>query len=98
MPDLIDDPEYRLTLRQADQAREDFAAILDELEFVKGQLNARMAQPNGVDGLRQPVGAIGGGRAAHHAMAAEAGAAPRTAIRVGQQNQVRRLPLGPAPW
>jgi hypothetical protein len=25
----------RLTLRQADQAREDFAAMLDELEFVK---------------------------------------------------------------
>jgi hypothetical protein len=39
MPDLIDDPEYRLTLRQADQAREDFAAILDELDFVKGQLS-----------------------------------------------------------
>ena len=32
-------PECRLTLRQADQAREDFAAILDELEFVKGQLS-----------------------------------------------------------
>ena len=39
MPDVGDDPEYRLTLRQADQAREDFAAILDELEFVKGQLS-----------------------------------------------------------
>jgi hypothetical protein len=33
-----DDPEHRRTLRQADQARSDFAAILDELEFVKGQL------------------------------------------------------------
>jgi len=32
-------PEYRLTLRQADQAREDFAAIVDELDFVKGQLS-----------------------------------------------------------
>ena len=32
-------PKYRLTLRQADQAREDFAAILDELDFVKGQLS-----------------------------------------------------------
>jgi hypothetical protein len=39
MPDLADDPEYRLTLRQADQAREDFAAILDELDFVKFQLS-----------------------------------------------------------
>jgi hypothetical protein len=38
MPDLANDPEFRLTLRQADQAREDFAAILDELDFVKGQL------------------------------------------------------------
>ena len=28
-------PEYRLTLRQADQAREDFSAILDELDFLK---------------------------------------------------------------
>ena len=39
MPELANDHEYRLTLRQADQAREDFAAILDELEFVKGQLS-----------------------------------------------------------
>ena len=37
-PSLADDPERRLTLRQADQAREDFAALLDELDFVKGQL------------------------------------------------------------
>jgi hypothetical protein len=39
MPDLANDPEYRLPLRQADQAREDFAAILDELDFVKSQLS-----------------------------------------------------------
>ena len=39
MPNLASDPEYRLTLRQADQAREDFAAILDELDFVKLQLS-----------------------------------------------------------
>jgi len=39
MYDLANDPEYRLTLRQADQAREDFAAILDELDFVKLQLS-----------------------------------------------------------
>ena len=38
MRDLADDPERQLTLRQADQARSDFAAILDDLEFVKGQL------------------------------------------------------------
>jgi hypothetical protein len=37
-PSLADDPERQLTLRQADQAREDFASILDELDFVKGQL------------------------------------------------------------
>ena len=29
-PVAADDPEYRLTLRQADQAREDFTLILDE--------------------------------------------------------------------
>jgi len=30
--------EYDLTLRQADQARTDFAAITDDLEFMMGQL------------------------------------------------------------
>jgi hypothetical protein len=38
MPSSGDDLEHRLTLHQADQARNDFAAILDELEFVKEQL------------------------------------------------------------
>ena len=38
MPGPADDLARHLTLRQADQARSDFAAILDELEFVKGQL------------------------------------------------------------
>lgn len=33
MPD-----EHTLTLRQADQARADFAAIADDLDFIKGQL------------------------------------------------------------
>lgn len=37
-PPLGDDPERRLTLRQADQARADFAAITDDLDFIKGQL------------------------------------------------------------
>jgi hypothetical protein len=32
MSDLADDPEYRLTLRQGAQARDDFATILDELD------------------------------------------------------------------
>jgi hypothetical protein len=36
-PREIDDPERRLQLRQADHARDDFAQILDELDFVKGQ-------------------------------------------------------------
>ena len=39
MPDLCDDPEHRLTRRQADQAREDFAILLDELDFLKLQLS-----------------------------------------------------------
>jgi hypothetical protein len=39
MSDLANEPEYHLTLRQADQAREDFAEILDELDFVKLQLS-----------------------------------------------------------
>jgi hypothetical protein len=38
MTDLADDPERRLTLRQAAQARDDFAMIMDELDFVKAQL------------------------------------------------------------
>ena len=37
MPNDLD-PDHRLTLRQADQAREDFAQILDELDFVKMQI------------------------------------------------------------
>ena len=37
-PSLADDPERQVTLRQADQAREDFAAVLDDLDFVKLQL------------------------------------------------------------
>ena len=36
---LADNPEDRLTLRAADQGREDFAAIRAELDFVKGQLS-----------------------------------------------------------
>jgi hypothetical protein len=39
MPHLADDPEHRLTRRQADQAREDFAILLDELDFLKLQLS-----------------------------------------------------------
>jgi hypothetical protein len=37
-PDNIDDPERRFTLRQIDQAREDYAQLMEELDFVKGQL------------------------------------------------------------
>jgi len=39
MSDLANELEHRLTLRQTDQAREDFAEILDELDFVKLQLS-----------------------------------------------------------
>jgi hypothetical protein len=35
---MPDDLEHRLTLRQADQARDDFAAITDDLDFIKSQL------------------------------------------------------------
>jgi hypothetical protein len=38
MPDLANDSECRLTRRQADPAREDFALILDELDFLKMQV------------------------------------------------------------
>jgi hypothetical protein len=38
MPSPADDLARDLTLRQADRARSEFAAILDELDFVKGQL------------------------------------------------------------
>lgn len=38
MSDLADDPERQLTLRQAAQARDEFAQGMDELDFVKAQL------------------------------------------------------------
>jgi hypothetical protein len=38
IPPLADDPERQLTLRQADQARADFAAIESNLEFLMDQL------------------------------------------------------------
>jgi hypothetical protein len=39
MPTHAHEPEYRLTLRQADQARGDLYAISDELDFLKAQLS-----------------------------------------------------------
>jgi hypothetical protein len=39
MPSPASDPEYNLTLRQADQARGDFGTVLDELDLVKWQLS-----------------------------------------------------------
>jgi ferric-dicitrate binding protein FerR (iron transport regulator) len=44
MSDLAEHPEHRLTLYQADQAWNDFATILDELDFLKGQLARRPAR------------------------------------------------------
>jgi hypothetical protein len=38
MPRLADSPDYPLALRQADQARSDFAAIESDLQFVMSQL------------------------------------------------------------
>jgi len=53
------DPERRLTLRQADQARTDFAQILDELDFVRGQI-ARLPIKSEVSwiALRLTLGAL----------------------------------------
>ena len=58
-PLLADDPERRLTLRQADQARDDFAQTLDGLDFVKSQL-ARLPTRSEVSliALRLTLGAV----------------------------------------
>jgi hypothetical protein len=60
-PLLAGDPERRLTLRQADQARDDFAQILDELDLVKSQL-ARLPTRSEVSSivLRLTLGATAG--------------------------------------
>ena len=50
MPD-----EYTLTLRQADQARTDFALIEDQLEFLAGQL---AKQPTRGDLAKSALGII----------------------------------------
>ena len=49
----------RLTLRQADQAREDFAQILDELDFLRSQI-ARLPTKSEVrlTALRLTLGAL----------------------------------------
>jgi hypothetical protein len=49
----------RLTLRQADQAREDFAQILDELDFLRSQI-ARLPTKSEVRwiALRLTLGAL----------------------------------------
>jgi len=49
----------RLTLRQADQAREDFAQILDELDFLRSQI-ARLPTRSEVSwiALRLTLGAL----------------------------------------
>jgi hypothetical protein len=54
MSDLADDPE-RFTLRQAAQARDDFAMIMDELEFVKAQI---AGLPTRRDQAFTPVGIV----------------------------------------
>jgi hypothetical protein len=48
MSDLTSDPE-RFTLRQAAQARDDFAMIMDELDFMKAQISrlCRFSRPLG---------------------------------------------------
>ena len=39
MPDSADSSSYPLTLQQADKACADFAAISDDLDFIKSQLS-----------------------------------------------------------
>jgi hypothetical protein len=39
MPERADNTASPLTLRQADEARADFAAITDDLDFIKSQLS-----------------------------------------------------------
>jgi hypothetical protein len=60
-PLLAGDPQRRLTLRQADQAGDDFAQILDELDLVKSQL-ARLPTRSEVSliVLRLTLGAAAG--------------------------------------
>jgi hypothetical protein len=60
-----DDPERRLTLLQADQDRRGFAAILDELAFLREQV-ARLppVQRLGGSWLRLTLGALAAIRAA----------------------------------
>jgi hypothetical protein len=60
-PLLADDAERRLTLRQADQTRDDFGQVLDELDFVKSQL-ARLPTRSEVSliVLRLTLGAAAG--------------------------------------
>ena len=59
------DPERRLTLRQADQARTDFAQILDELDFMRSQI-ARLPTRSEVRwlALRLTLGALAAVRTA----------------------------------
>jgi hypothetical protein len=74
MPRPANDPEYHLTLRQADQARGDFAAILDELDFCEvaalAGTHRRVARTAVAGGLRQCVGATRGRRVAAGTMRA----------------------------
>jgi hypothetical protein len=53
---MPDDPETRLTLRQVDQARTDFAEILDEFQVVKAQ---RARLPTRTEVYRLLLTAIG---------------------------------------
>jgi hypothetical protein len=60
MREPADDPEYRFTLRQVDQARGDLYAIADEIEFLKVQVAAlpdrALPQPAGTHGVGLGVG------------------------------------------
>jgi len=67
MSDLADDPERQLTLRQAAQAGDDFAQVMDELEFMKSQLSQLpTAQESGVCPLAHNVRQCGSMRWARH--------------------------------
>ena len=66
MPSLTDKPDYPLTLRQADQARSDFAAIESDLQFVyepaRPGADARLSLSDVVTVHGQSVGSARGSR------------------------------------
>jgi hypothetical protein len=57
-PVLADDPERHLTLPQADQARADFAAIQEDLDFINGLARLPTRRNVASIALRATLGAL----------------------------------------